>query len=1032
LSRREKNLNGAENPHLKRLVKAGNFVAAARYQQQLGNYKEARDLYLQARLPTEAAAMALRLDEPGKAAALYERGKDYRQAARYYKEAGFEQRAIAMEERAPDERTNKPVTGLELSEDDGDSQPSAPAPSAKADAAEEDYLKTKAAADAGELTAQERLITAGSKAAEVMLAEGQIERAAETYRDSGHVEQAANLYINMLGLSGKAATLLAENGMHRRAAELYEEAGETRRALACWQKLSAEAADPLQHLREVERRFGLQAALKLLAAIAREHAPTEENIDLQHRIAKEYDRLDMPGEAISTRQAVDKLRPQQRDVEQRQDRQQSSPPPAPAPQAPAPQAPAPQAPAPQAPAPQAPAPWDRKGWGKGPAEEEEEVGFNVMDGLAAGKPSTPTPTAEWIDGSDADSKALLSQLEPTDWAPEPLRAVGARAPAPRNKKAGLGDIILVDEEDRNMVSGGTASGVGGDLAPPPVEIPDLLASGGTASGVGGDLEPPPVEIPDILASGRGHAEASPRAASPGETARAPAAALPEYFELPGPGERSSGKGAIGFDKDDLTPIHRASSAARRLGLEGAAAPPPFDPLTADSIEDLLDRAGEEPKSAAPSRSRSQMILVDPTGAEVAPPAGSGGPFQPTRLGLEEPFVTLRLARDNTVREAVSGGALEFLSDELEGQLPTAGNVEPFFRLGLALVNAGRWLEARSVFNAINNASPGYLDAGERADELRDWEQAVNRVLAQGDTGSELLKRYELMGEIGQGGMSVVYRARDRSLDREVAFKVLAESMTKNPQMAAMIQQEARAGAQLLHPNIVCIYDSGSVGERAFICMELVSGETVEEILIRDGLFAVIDALAVTEEILVALAYAHSKGIIHGDVKPSNVIRNERGECKLMDFGSVKSLPLGDRTTVATGTPLYMAPELFAGHDMDARSDVFALGATLYEMISGAPPFDTAARDTAPIPLCEINAKVPAQLDDLVLQCLEFDVDRRPQSAGHMLLPVRSLLNAACSYLQSSGHLTPGATLASRPGHPPGQEPMTKGSGNESD
>ena len=498
---------------------------------------------------------------------------------------------------------------------------------------------------------------------------------------------------------------------------------------------------------------------------------------------------------------------------------------------------------------------------------------------------------------------------------------------------------------------------------------------------------------------------------------APATDLEVDFGEEGPGEldldsltpaQAPEAAAGGFDAGEPTPLKQASSAARRMGLvERDPTPVHFDPrANQPDLEELVHRAATRAAEEAVARARSQIIIMDgETVMPGAPGQGHGvtGRTRPMRLGIEEKIVTLRFARDHAVRQAIGGRDLDSLASLLEGEMPRQGNEELFFRLGLAKVNAGRWLEAREIFSAIHSVSPDYLDAGDRAQELGKWEQAVQHSMAdQGDPGSKLLERYKLMGEIGRGGMAVVYRAKDLALEREVALKFLAESLTEKANMAELFQREAKAAAQLNHPNIVTIYDYGTLGGRAFICMELVGGETVEEILIRNGRMATLDALAIAEDILRALDYAHGQEIIHRDIKPSNIMRNERGECKLMDFGLAKSVSDGAKTTMVAGTPIYMAPEQFTGRNVDGRSDLFALGATLYEMITGEPPFASVARDRAPTSMLESCPKVPALLDKLVLRSMAFHSADRVQTAGDMLRPVQYILNTVRSYVRKKG------------------------------
>ncbi|MBU1743566.1 MAG: serine/threonine protein kinase, partial [Proteobacteria bacterium] len=263
----------------------------------------------------------------------------------------------------------------------------------------------------------------------------------------------------------------------------------------------------------------------------------------------------------------------------------------------------------------------------------------------------------------------------------------------------------------------------------------------------------------------------------------------------------------------------------------------------------------------------------------------------------------------------------------------------------------------------------------------------------------LSERYTLHGELGRGGMAVVYRARDEALGREVALKFLSEEISNKRGMVELFQREARAAAQLNHPNIVTVYDTGELSGRTFIAMELVEGETIEDILDRQGRLKIIDALRISEAVLNALDYAHSKRIVHRDIKPSNIMRNSFNVVKLMDFGLAKSFDSSAKTTAICGTPLYMAPEQFVGRNIDARTDVFAAGATIYEMITGTPPFTDIRRDKPPKRLRGIIRKVPAVIDEMIARSLAFEREDRFEHAGQMLAITRGILEQVNSRME---------------------------------
>jgi tRNA A-37 threonylcarbamoyl transferase component Bud32 len=202
-------------------------------------------------------------------------------------------------------------------------------------------------------------------------------------------------------------------------------------------------------------------------------------------------------------------------------------------------------------------------------------------------------------------------------------------------------------------------------------------------------------------------------------------------------------------------------------------------------------------------------------------------------------------------------------------------------------------------------------------------------------------RYRLLEEVGQGGMAIVYRAKDESLKREVAVKVLHPHLSAEPESKARLEREARAVAKLKHDNILEIFDySGSDADSAYIVTEFIQGQTLKQFLSTQKIRHPEIAALITVELGNALSHAHGLGIIHRDIKPENVMIRNDGLLKLMDFGIAQILDL-ERMTVTgqlLGSPAYMAPELVEGRPLDVRTDVFSVGVLLYQMATGALPF----------------------------------------------------------------------------------------------
>ena len=272
--------------------------------------------------------------------------------------------------------------------------------------------------------------------------------------------------------------------------------------------------------------------------------------------------------------------------------------------------------------------------------------------------------------------------------------------------------------------------------------------------------------------------------------------------------------------------------------------------------------------------------------------------------------------------------------------------------------------------------------------------------------------YQIEGRLGAGGMGEVYRGRDIRLDRPVAIKVLSSVLSETPALAERFEREARLLSSLNHPHICVVYDVGQALGISYIVMELLEGETLAARVAR-GPLPVHQATSIALQIASALERAHRVGVIHRDVKPENVMLTKAG-AKLLDFGLAKPTPIAADVASPTqslkatgqgtilGTIHYMAPEQLEGRPADARSDIFAFGAVLYEMVTGHRPFsgDSAVtvissilRDT-PRPIAELQPFVPAGLDGLVRTCLEKD----PEDRWHDVHDVASQLR----WLQQSG------------------------------
>jgi eukaryotic-like serine/threonine-protein kinase len=225
-------------------------------------------------------------------------------------------------------------------------------------------------------------------------------------------------------------------------------------------------------------------------------------------------------------------------------------------------------------------------------------------------------------------------------------------------------------------------------------------------------------------------------------------------------------------------------------------------------------------------------------------------------------------------------------------------------------------------------------------------------------GTVLSGRYKLEAKLGSGGMSTVYLARDTTLDRQVAVKVLHREMSEQEDQLQRFRQEARAVAKLSHPNVVAVIDAGEDGGHPYIVFEYVEGETLKQRIARVGALDPQEALAYAIEIARGLTVAHNRNMVHRDIKPQNVLIDAEGRAKLTDFGISRQLEQDGMTATGRvlGTTDYVAPEQAMGHPVDQRSDVYSLGVVLYEMLIGQVPFH--AESQVGVAMKHVNDELP--------------------------------------------------------------------------
>src|SRR6266849_5403338 len=258
-------------------------------------------------------------------------------------------------------------------------------------------------------------------------------------------------------------------------------------------------------------------------------------------------------------------------------------------------------------------------------------------------------------------------------------------------------------------------------------------------------------------------------------------------------------------------------------------------------------------------------------------------------------------------------------------------------------------------------------------------------------------RYEILGELGRGGMGVVYRAKDPSIGRTVAVKTiqLSEKGTgmSHAQLVERFQTEARAAGLLTHPNIVVIYDVGESDGVYYITMELVNGKSLQSLLDSGEKFSLPRLLRIMDQVCSALQFAHDHNVVHRDIKPANIMLATDDLVKITDFGTAKILQYGAaQQTSAMGTPAYMSPEQIKGKSFDGRTDIFSLGVMLYELTTGQKPFrgqDVATifyhiLNEEPVPPHQRNPAIPLGVSSTILKALAKSPHLRYENCRELL------------------------------------------------
>lgn len=398
------------------------------------------------------------------------------------------------------------------------------------------------------------------------------------------------------------------------------------------------------------------------------------------------------------------------------------------------------------------------------------------------------------------------------------------------------------------------------------------------------------------------------------------------------------------------------------------------------------------------------------------------------LVTSKKFLITEKTKEKVEADSVETNKMLGLSFQQQGMLDLAlekfckipaeeeGVKELLYNLGLDFERKRQYSKALSTYKLIIQDGLNFRDLDERIPKLKGAEASlifsapggthpgdIGATLADMDT-KPTLGRYEVTGELGRGAMGVVYKGEDPKIHRTVAIKTIrlsefAEDIVE--EIKERFFREAESAGLLAHPNILTIYDCGEEQDLAYIAMEYLEGEDLEEHTKKETLLPLRETLAIVAQAAEALDYAHAKGIVHRDIKPANIVQlKETRDIKVTDFGIARiTASSKTKTGVILGTPAYMSPEQIGAKKVDGRSDIFSLGVVLFEMLTGEKPFKgedmtslmyQIVREQHTSPRA-INPKIPVVVEKIINKALEKNVEKRYQKAGHMAEHLRKVI-----------------------------------------
>jgi serine/threonine-protein kinase len=307
-----------------------------------------------------------------------------------------------------------------------------------------------------------------------------------------------------------------------------------------------------------------------------------------------------------------------------------------------------------------------------------------------------------------------------------------------------------------------------------------------------------------------------------------------------------------------------------------------------------------------------------------------------------------------------------------------------------------------------------------SDSRPSFTETIERPILELTRGTLFADRYEIIEELGRGGMGKVYRAEDKKIKQEIAIKLIKPEIASNKKTLERFSHELKTARKIRHKNVCAMYYLGDEKGTHYITMEFVKGEDLKKLIRKMGQFSTAQVIPIMEQICEGLAEAHRQGVIHRDLKPQNIMVDEDGNAQIMDFGIARSPESNDITSrnMMIGTPEYMSPEQVEGKEIDQRSDVYSLGIVMYEMITGRVPFEgdtpftVGVKQKSEIPKSpkEFNNQIPENLNRLILRCLEKDKDKRFQSAEELTSALKGTgekIPAKRDVISKKDHRAPG-------------------------